>query len=142
MENELSPSPAKQISFGKGSFSVWYPSQYVLRLSAHGFGEAGLAQLVCQEMDEAGRRAGRPIMVFTDDRKLTGYEPSYRKTFEDWLYGCWARVASIHLLVDSSIVEMGVAVVSMKIGDRGIYEMYRDFGDWKARFDQAVKEHI
>jgi hypothetical protein len=108
-------------------------------MSAHGYGESGLSQLVCQEMDDAGRRAGRPIMVFTDDRKLGGYEPAYRKNFEDWLHGCWDRVASVHLLVDSAIVEMGVAVVSMKIGDRGIYEMYRDFPEWYARYEQALK---
>jgi hypothetical protein len=77
--------------------------------------------------------------VFTDDRKLSGYDPAYRQTFEAWLMNCWDRVSSIHLLVDSSIVEMGMAVVSMKIGDRGIYEMYRDFPDWFARYQEALK---
>lgn len=140
MENLLSASPPdKVITFGKGHFHVWYSSPKVLRLAAFGYGEAGLAQLICAEMDEVGRKAGQPVAVFTDDRQLTGYEPAYRQTFETWLMTCWDRVASIHLLVDSAVVEMGMAVVSMKIGDRGIYEMYRDLPDWFAKYQEALK---
>ncbi|MEO5731898.1 MAG: hypothetical protein ABI134_20870 [Byssovorax sp.] len=135
----LSIAPDKTLTFGKGFFHVWYPSPRVLRLAAHGHGEAGLAQLVCKEMEDAGRRAGQPIAVFTDDRPLTGYEPAYRVAFETWLPTCWDWVASIHLLVDSSLVELGMSVVSMKIGERGIYEMYRDFPDWYDRYQEALR---
>jgi hypothetical protein len=142
MENSLaSIPPEKELSYGKAKFHLWYPTPYVMRLAAFGYGEAPLVALVTKEMDEAGRKAGRPIAVFTDDRGLTGYEPAYRQAFEAWVYGCWDRVASIHLLVDSAVVEMGMAVVSMKIGDRGIYEMYRDFPDWYARYQKALAEH-
>lgn len=141
MENPLRHiSPDKKLTYGKGYFHVYYPSPYVLRLTAFGYGEAGLAQLVCKEMEEAGRRAGRPIAVFTDDRGLTGYEPAYRAAFESWLPNCWDFVASVHLLVDSALVELGMSVVSMKIGERGIYEMFRDFDDWHARYKEALQQ--
>jgi len=141
MDNSLaSIPPEKELSYGKGKFHLWYPSPYVMRLAAFGYGEAPLVALVTKEMDEAGRKAGRPIAVFTDDRGLTGYEPAYRQAFEGWLYGCWDRISSIHLLVDSAVVEMGMAVVSMKIGDRGIYEMYRDYPDWLSRYQAALAE--
>ncbi len=141
MENPLaSIPPERQLSYGKGTFHIWQPSPFVMRLAAFGYGEAPLVALITKEMDEAGLRAGRPIVIFTDDRGLKGYEPAYRQAFEQWVYGCWDRIASIHLLVDSAVVEMGMAVVSMKIGDRGIYEMYRDFDDWYARYQAALKE--
>jgi hypothetical protein len=140
MDNLLSATPPdKVLTFGKGHFHVWYPSPKVLRLAAFGHGEAGLAELVCQEMHEAGTRAGEPVAVFTDDRQLRSYDPAYRQTFERWLISCWDRVSSIHLLVDSTLVEMGMAVVSMKIGERGIYEMYRDLPDWYAKYQAALK---
>ncbi len=140
MDNSLlSTPPDKKLTLGKGVFHVWYPSPHVLRLAAHGHGEAGLAQLVCKEMEAAGRRAGHPIAVFTDDRPLTGYEPAYRAAFEAWLPNCWDWVASIHLLIDSALVELGMSVVSMKIGERGIYEMYRELPDWYARYQEALR---
>lgn len=132
--------PDKKITYGKGHFLVHYPSPYVMRLTAFGYGEAGLAQQVCKEMEEAGRRAGRPIVVYTDDRGLAGYEPAYRAAFESWLPNCWDFVASIHLLVDSALVELGMSVVSMKIGERGIYEMFRDVNEWEARYKEALQQ--
>lgn len=141
MENPLRQIPPdKKLTYGKGYFLVYYPSPYVIRLAAFGHGEAGLAQLVCKEMEEFGRRAGRPIVVYTDDRGLTGYEPAYRAAFESWLPNCWDNIASIHLLVDSALVELGMSVVSMKIGDRGTYEMFRDFDEWYARYQEAVQQ--
>lgn len=143
MENSLRNTPPdKKLTYGKGHFIVSYPSPYVLHLAAFGYGEAGLAHLVCKEMEEAGRRAGRPIVVYTDDRGLTGYEPAYRAAFESWLPNCWDFVASIHLLVDSALVELGMSVVSMKIGERGTYEMFRDFHEWHARYKEALLQAV
>lgn len=141
MENSLrNMPPDKKLTYGKGHFLVSYPSPYVLSLAAFGYGEAGLAQLVCKEMEDAGRRAGRPIVVYTDDRGLTGYEPAYRAAFESWLPNCWDFVSSIHLLVDSALVELGMSVVSMKIGERGTYEMFRDFHEWQACYEEALRQ--
>lgn len=132
--------PAKQLVFGKGEFHIWYPSPKVLLLEAHGHGEAGLAKLVCTEMDEVAASAGQPIQVFTDDRQLTSYEPAYRAAFEQWLAGCWRSISAIHLLVESEVVEMGMAVVSMKLGETATYEMYKKFSDWNHQLINALRQ--
>lgn len=132
--------PAKKITYGKGEFHVWYPSPKVLLLAAHGHGEAPLARLVCQEMDDYAKAAGQPIQVFTDDRRLTSYEPAYRAAFEEWLANCWRAISAIHLLIESDVVEMGMAVVSMKLGETATYEMYKNFSDWNQRFIEALRQ--
>lgn len=132
--------PAKKLIFGKGEFHIWYPSPTVLLLAAHGHGEAGLAKLVCAEMDEVAKSAGQSIQVFTDDRKLTSYEPAYRAAFEEWLAGCWRSISSIRLLIDSDVVEMGMAVVSMNLGETATYEMYKNFSDWNQHFQEALRK--
>ncbi len=139
MNHNLQPAPAdKKLTYGRGEFDVCYPSRRVLRLTAHGYGEAGLAHAVCAEMDAAAQLVGAPIEVFTDDRQLTGCDPAYRAAFEQWLGGGWHSVSAVHLLVESSAVQLDVEVMSMKLGEGASYHMYKNFADWDKKYKEAL----
>ena len=134
---QLTP-PDKKLTYGGGEFHVYHPSPRVLLLTANGYGEAGLAQAVCAEMDATARAAGAPIEVFTDDRKLTGCDPAYRAAFEQWLGGCWRSVSAVHLLVEASAVQLDVEVMSLKLGEGASYHMYKHFADWSKKYKEAL----
>lgn len=137
LSRQLAP-PDKKLTYGGGEFHVCYPRPRVLLLTAHGYGEAGLAQAVCAEMDAAARAACAPVEVFTDDRKLTGCEPAYRAAFEQWLGDCWRSVSAVHLLIESSAVQLDVEVMSLKLDEGASYHMYKNFADWNKKYKEAL----
>jgi hypothetical protein len=79
------------------------------------YADTDLANKLVVAMEELVRGA-EGFHFFSDVADLTGYDSGYRIAMTQWLLRHKAQVLSIHLIVGSKLIAMGLSVVSMALG--------------------------
>lgn len=111
-------------SQGTLTFSVPYPG--VVRQTVEGRASVELGQKVIEKLEQALEQH-RPLRVFDDWEKATGYDSEVRVRLTEWTRRNQHDIPETHILVGSKIVSMGLAVAAMVLKKR--IEVYSD--RWK-----------
>jgi hypothetical protein len=99
---------------GKGRAAIWLPARGLVIVRLGGHGDADLALPIIEAIDESLRRARR-VRVFFEAEKLSTYDSALRTRLTQRLRRDRDRFESIHVLVASKLVAMGVSVASLAL---------------------------
>lgn len=71
---------------------------------------------IAEAMLLEARRWG-PISMFADWSELRSYASAFRRDWTEWLLGHRREVRELHALVTTRVVEMGLNLVRMAVGE-------------------------
>jgi len=114
--------------------AIWSPVPTLLVVRLVGHGESQFARPILEAFDKLER--GSPAHLFFDAEELDDYESSLRVELTAALFPERERLASLHVLVRSKLVAMGVSVANLTLG--GIVNSTSDRKRFKARLDACL----
>ena len=125
-------------SFGnaRGSCSLSRVTANVIHVVADRSLSAELGDQLAEALDKE-LKAGIKSHTFFDVFGLEHYDSKVRIEITRVLRDNWAKLESIHVLVRSPLVRMGVAVANLALDNR--VQAYVDRASWQIEFDAARK---
>ena len=112
----------------RGQLVVTSPAPRVISLAFTGHLEVPLARRITLSVDQLLNAGHRPH-VFNDWEHMSGYDSPARVLLTEWALRQRTHFASVHLLLGSRLVAMGVSVANLAIG--GIINPYMDRAAWE-----------
>ncbi|HEX7601282.1 MAG TPA: hypothetical protein VF316_06735 [Polyangiaceae bacterium] len=120
----------KRLATDKGTIEIYFLSPEVVLQRATGQADLAHAQAIATTL-QAAIDGGARIAIFDDFSALEGYTSEARIELTTWTRASLPKIASIHILVKSKIVSMGVAVANIALRN---VNSYTD----RAPFDAAI----
>jgi hypothetical protein len=114
VERQVLPNGGVAYVSAQGRIGIWLPARGLLIVRLSGHGHAELAVPIIEAIDESLRRARR-VSVFFEAGKLQTYDSALRTELTQRLRKDLDRFESIHVLVASKMVAMGVSVASLAL---------------------------
>jgi hypothetical protein len=97
-----------------GRLGIWTPAPALLVFHIVGHGHRDFARPILEEFDRL-RAAGGAIHVFGDLERLPNYDSELRINATEHFRAHLVSMASLHVLVKSRLVAMGVAVANLAL---------------------------
>jgi len=111
-------------------------SPNVIHLVFKGAVSTALSDQFCQAL-ERELKAGERCHTFWDAESLQHYDSKLRIECTRVIREQWNKVESLHVLMRSPLVRMGVAVANLALQNR--IQAYAERAPWQAKFDAARK---
>lgn len=98
----------------RGELHCWQlaPGSFVVKMSGHL--EKELARRFAADFDRA--HPGSLDAIFFDGGEMSGYDSAFRVGMTEWAMGVKKRTKTLHVWVQSKLVQMGVAVANLALG--------------------------
>lgn len=143
--SELSQAQNQAREIEKGpSFEVWQgPSGAmrndwvrggIMRGILRGHGHAEFAAPLVRRWDALLKSDGK-VTIFGDFWEMTTYDSGFRVETSGWLVKHRNDLAAVHVVTQSKLVSMGIAVVNLALG--GIYTVHTSYAD----FERAARRY-
>ena len=129
-------TPVRSFEDARGSCSIQRVSVNVIHLVVKGSVSTALSDRFCPEL-ERELKAGPRSHMFWDGEWLNHYDSKLRIECTRVLRDNWSNVESVHVLVRSPLVRMGVSVANLALQNR--IQAYAERVRWQSRFDAARK---
>jgi hypothetical protein len=110
----------KRLATDKGTVEIYFLSPEVVLQRATGHAELPIAQTIATTL-QAAIDGGARIAIFDDFSGLDGYTSDARIALTTWTRAALPHISSIHILVRSKIVSMGVAVANIALRNVNTY---------------------
>lgn len=110
----------KRLATDKGTIEIYFLSPEVVLQTATGSAELAHAQAIASTL-QAAIDAGKRIVIFDDFSGLEGYTSQARIELTAWTRKNLSKIGGIHILVQSKLVAMGVAVANIALGNVSSY---------------------
>ncbi len=115
MSPHPSPPPDKrEFRAARGEITVGYRSPFVVVSRVTGHFSADMQEWLLLSTKEVVARGTR-LTLFHDWEAMTSYDSSVRQNLTTWSLEHRAQIASVHILVRSKIVAMGVATAGLAL---------------------------
>jgi hypothetical protein len=124
-------APVEQFVSPKGSCECTIPQPSIVLFKVKGHLEKPVGRQIVEVMDKMVA-AQRHFDAFCDFSEMTGYDSEVRTMWTQWVASYRTR-STIHILVGSKIVSMGVSVANLALG--GVLVGYTSH----AMFDAALR---
>ena len=98
----------------RGELCTWMPAPGIHVVKMTGYLEKEVAPRFAADFDRA--HPGPLKAIFFDGGAMTGYESGFRIGMTDWAKGVKNRTDTLHVWVQSKLVQMGVAVANLALG--------------------------
>jgi C4-dicarboxylate-specific signal transduction histidine kinase len=102
---------------------VYNPAPGVLFTRVSGHGERACAEHIVRAFDHVALTADK-VEIFHDWELLNGYAAEVRVEMTAWTRGILHRLGSVHILVRSKIVAMGITIADVALG--GVLTSHND----------------
>ena len=117
----------------RGTLRVWSPVRGVVVHEFKGYLEPDSARLLIDRLERLmGTR--NAIDAFNDWEGISGYDTEARVLLTEWVRRTRPRFRSIHVLVRSRLVGMGISVANLALG--GMLTAHHE----RRSFDRAVSD--
>jgi hypothetical protein len=113
---------------------VWYPARAIVVHQVTGHFSLPAARAVMTGIDRAIALYA-PVDAFNDWYEMNGYDSDARLALTEFVLGSRTKYASIHILLKSKLVAMGVSVANLALG--GMIVSYSDPRPWKEALHAA-----
>ena len=117
----------------RGGATTWILPPNILVSRVEGHADVELVRHIVESGDEVIARYGS-LVAFHDWERITSYDSKARTRLTQWGDSIRANVRSVHILVGSTLVKMGVNVASLVLGN--MLTAY----DSRERFEAAFRD--
>ena len=117
-----------------GSIEMWYPAPRVVADRVVGRMDLELARHFASRL--AIKMAQGPLHVFSNWELMEGYDSDVRVELTSWALQHRRDFASIHVLVRSRLVAMGISVANVALG--GLMRAHTGRADYEDAYAGAV----
>jgi hypothetical protein len=125
----------KTYTADRGVLEIWNLAPGVIMDRCAGRATAEFARGIAENIG-AVIAAGHKVTVFADWELLEGYDTAARVELTEWTAKHRHEMDSVHVLLRSKIIAMGVAVGNLAAG--GVTKTYVDREKWEATLLTAV----
>jgi hypothetical protein len=108
------PRGAAVWATGRGELRCWSPLPGICVVKLTGHLEKELAPKFAEDFNRT--HPGQLLAIFFDGGDMHGYDSKFRIGMQDWAKGVKQRTGSLHVWVQSKLVQMGVAVANLALG--------------------------
>jgi hypothetical protein len=134
VENERLPQQGTVWRTARGCMGLWVPGPSLLVVSFVGHGEAGFVQPLLTAYH--GLAKADRAHLFFDAESLSNYDSALRTELTAAFFPDRANLGSLHVLVKSRLVVMGVSVANLALG--GIVTSTSERASFKAKLDACL----
>jgi hypothetical protein len=117
-----------------GSLEMWYPAPRLVADRIVGHLDLELARHFTSRLTI--KMAQGPLQVFSNWEQMEGYDSNVRVELTTWALQHRRDFASIHVLVRSKLVAMGISVANVALG--GLMRPHTRRVDYEAAYSGAV----
>ena len=137
MEETTLSSNGRGFRTDDGRLGIWTPAPALLVFHVVGYGHRDFARPLLEEFDRL-RADGRRVHVFGDLERLPSYDSELRINATEHFGAHLASMASLHVLVKSRLVAMGVAVANLAL--RGLVTTHATREPFVRSLENQLKE--
>ncbi|MEZ4230007.1 MAG: hypothetical protein R3B89_12600 [Polyangiaceae bacterium] len=118
-----------------GDCQLFHLAPGLVKVSYRGLATRDFAEHVMQELEILLRRDSR-LEVFIDAGALRSYQSDFRKVWTAWLLQHKAELDGVHILFQSRVVEMGINIANVVLGD--FIRAYAKRPDFERRLEDTL----
>src|SRR5947208_165101 len=115
---------------------IWFPCDSIVTSRVTGHFDSGMAAALIRSVDLWSLRRGRDLSAFHDWEEMENYDAAARSTLTAWTLERRALFPTVHLLVRSMIVQLGVETANLALGR--FMTTHRDRAAWTRAFSAAL----
>lgn len=125
----------KRFATDKGTIEIYFLSADIVLQRATGLADRAHAEAIATTLQPA-IDGGTRLAIFDDFSGLEGYTSQARIELTAWTRKNLPKIGSIHILVRSKLVSMGVAVANVALGN---VNSYTDRKSFDAAIERALE---
>lgn len=118
-----------------GDCQLFHVAPGLVKVSYRGLATRDFAEHVTRELELILPR-DRRLEVFVDAGALRSYHSDFRKEWTAWMLKHKAQLDGVHILFHSRVVEMGINIANVVLGD--FIKAYPKRADFERRFEQTL----
>ena len=137
VESEQLPQQGTAWRTPRGCMGLWVPGPSLLVASFVGYGEAGFVAPILTAY--RGLAHAGHLHLFFDAESLSNYDSAIRTELTAAFFPDRSRIGSLHVLVKSRLVGMGVSVANLALG--GIVSSSTERASFKSKLEACLFEN-